>query len=53
MDKKEKKQFISELFFDEKNESLHQMTKTGFDSAEWRNLDQEIEKNLEDHFKNV
>ena len=51
MDKKEKKQFIGELWFDEKTESLHIKGKTGFDSTKWRNLDQEIEKNLEDHFK--
>ena len=35
----------------EKTESLHQMTQTGFDSAQWRNLDEEIDKNLEEHFK--
>ena len=43
---------IGEFFFDEKTGSLHQKTKTGFDSTKWRNLDQEIEKNLEEHFKN-
>ena len=42
---------IGEFFFDEKTESLHQMTQTGFDSAQWRNLDEEIDKNLEEHFK--
>jgi len=51
MDKKEKKEFIGELWFDEKTESLHIKGKTGFDSTKWRNLDQEIEKNLEDHFE--
>tara|TARA_B100001778_G_scaffold29482_1_gene21403 strand:- start:187 stop:564 length:378 start_codon:yes stop_codon:yes gene_type:complete len=51
MDKKEKKEFIGELWFDEKTESLHIKGKTGFDSTKWRNLDQEIEKNLEEHFK--
>ena len=40
-----------EFFFDEKTQSLHQMTQTGFDSAQWRNLDEEIDKNLEEHFK--
>ena len=43
---------VGEFFFDEKTGSLHQKTKTGFDSTKWRNLDQEIEKNLEEHFKN-
>ena len=47
--KNKKLDHIGELFFDEKTESLHQMTQTGFDSAEWRNLDQEIEKNLQKH----
>ena len=40
-----------EFFFDEKTASLHQKTKTGFNSYRWRNLDQQIEKNLEKHFK--
>ena len=51
MDKKEKKEFIGELWFDEKTESLHIKGKTGFNSTKWRNLDQEIEKNLEEHFE--
>ena len=41
----------SEFFFDEKTESLHQKTKIGLNSFKWRNLDQQIEKNLEKHFK--
>ena len=40
-----------ELWFSEKDESLHQKTKTGFNSYKWRNLDQEIEKNLKKHFE--
>ena len=48
----DKKESIGEFWFDEKSESLHQKTKTGFNSTKWRNLDQEIEKNLEEHFKN-
>ena len=48
----DKKESIGEFFFDEKTESLHQKTKTGFNSTKWRNLDQEIQKNLEEHFKN-
>ena len=47
--KNKKLKHVGELFFDEKTESLHQMTQTGFDSAEWRNLDQEIDKNLQKH----
>jgi len=42
---------IGEFFFDEKTESLHQMTQTGFDSAQYRNLDEEIDKHLDAHFK--
>ena len=42
---------IGEFFFDEKSESLHQKTRTGFDSTKWRNLDQELEKNLKKHFE--
>ena len=42
---------IGEFFFDEKSASLHQLTKTGFNSAQWRNLDQEIDQNLKEHFK--
>ena len=42
---------VGEFFFDEKTRSLHQMTQNGFDSAQWRNLDEEIDKNLEEHFK--
>ena len=38
---------VGEFFFDEKTESLHQMTQTGFDSAQWRNLDEEIDKKFE------
>ena len=41
-----------EFFFDEKTASLHQKTKTGFNSYRWRNLDQGLEKNLKEHFKN-
>ena len=37
---------IGEFFFDEKSESLHQLTKTGFNSAQWRNLDQVIDENF-------
>ena len=51
MDKKESEQLIGELWFDEKTESLHIKTKTGFNSTKWRNLDQEIDKNLEKHFE--
>ena len=51
--KKEKPQNVGEFFFDEKTGSLHQATKTGFDSVKWRNLDQEIDKNLEEHFKKL
>ena len=53
MDKKETKESTGEFFFDEKTESLHIKTKTGFDSTKWRNLDQEIEKNLEEHFEDL
>ena len=42
---------VGEFFFDEKTGSLHQMTQTGFDSAQWRNLDEEIDKHLDEHFK--
>ena len=42
---------VGEFFFDENTESLHQMTQTGFDSTQWRNLDEEIDKNLEEHLK--
>ena len=42
---------VGEFFFDEKTGSLHQMTQNGFDSAQSRNLDEEIDKNLEEHFK--
>lgn len=54
-DKKKNKKFenVGEFFFDEKTESLHQLTKTGFDSVKYRNLDEEIDKNLEEHFKNL
>ena len=41
---------IGEFFFDEKSESLHQLTKTGFNSAQWRNLYQEIDQNLKAPF---
>ena len=44
---------VGEFFFDEKTASLHQLTKTGFNSAKYRNLDEEIEKNLEKHFKEL
>ena len=47
----DKKEFIGELWFDEKTESLHIKGKTGFDTTKWRNLNQEIEKNLEEHFE--
>ena len=43
---------IGEFFFDEKTCSLHQLTKTGFNSAKYRNLDETIEKNLKEHFEN-
>ena len=49
--KNKKLEQVGEFFFDEKTESLHQMTQTGFDSVQWRNLDEEIDKNLEEHFK--
>jgi len=49
----DKKESIGEFWFDEKSQSLHQKTKTGFNSTEWRNLDQELEKNLEEHFKDI
>ena len=42
---------IGDFFFDEKTESLHQLTKTGFNSAQWRNLDEVIDQNLKEHFK--
>ena len=38
---------VGEFFFDEKTGSLHQMTQNGFDSAQWRNLDEEIDKKFE------
>ena len=44
---------VGEFFFDEKTESLHQLTKTGFDSVEYRNLDEKIEENLKNHFKKL
>ena len=44
---------IGEFFFDEKSESLHQLTKTGFNSAQWRNLDEVIDQNLKEHFKKL
>ena len=53
MDKKESKESIGEFFFDEKTQSLHQKTKTGFNTTKWRNLEQEIEKNLEEHFEDI
>ena len=49
--KDKKLDHVGELFFDEKTASLHQMTQTGFNSAQLRNLDEEIDKNLEEHFK--
>ena len=49
----DKKESIGEFFFDEKTESLHQKTKTGINSAEYRDLEQEIEKNLEEHFEDI
>ena len=52
MSKKELKQTVGEFWFDEKTENLHIKTRTGYDSTKWRNLEQEIEKNLEKHFKN-
>ena len=33
---------IGELAFDEKTEILHQLTKTGFNEAQYRNLEQAI-----------
>ena len=53
--KKKDKKFenVGEFFFDEKTGSLHQLTKTGFNSVKYRNLDQEIDKNLKEHFKNL
>ena len=45
--KNKKLEQVGEFFFDEKTESLHQMTQTGFDSAQWRNLDEEIDKKFE------
>ena len=44
---------VGEFFFDEKTASLHQLTQTGFDSVEYRNLDEEIEQNLEKHSKKL
>lgn len=44
---------VGEFFFDEKTESLHQLTKTGFDSVKYRNLDKKIEENLKNHFKKL
>ena len=44
---------IGDFFFDEKTESLHQLTKTGFNSAQWRNLDEVIDQNLKEHFKKL
>ena len=44
---------IGEFFFDEKSESLHQLSKTGFNSAQWRNLDQVKDQNLKEHFKKL
>ncbi len=44
---------VGEFFFDEKTESLHQLTKTGFDFVEYRNLDEKIEENLKNHFKKL
>ena len=44
---------LPDLEFDEKTQSLHQKTKTGFNTTKWRNLEQEIEKNLEEHFEDI
>ena len=44
---------IGDFFFDEKTESLHQLTKTGFNSAQWRNLDELIDQNLKEHFNKL
>jgi len=49
--KNKKEDTVGEFFFDEKTGSLHQRTKTGFDSTKWRNLDQKIEENLKKHFE--
>ena len=38
----DKKESIGEFFFDEKTESLNQKTKTGINSAEYRDLEQAI-----------
>ena len=53
MTNKKEPDSIGEFFFDEKTESLHQSTKTGFNSTQWRNLDEEIDKNLEKHFNKL
>ena len=40
--KNKKLEQVGEFFFDEKTESLHQKTKTGINSAEYRDLEQAI-----------
>ena len=42
---------VGELWFSEKDASLHQKTKPGFNSFKWRNLDQLIEKHFKKHFE--
>jgi len=50
MSKKEQKT-VGEFWFDEKTANLHIKAKTGFNTTKFRNLEQELEKNLEKHFK--
>ena len=42
MTNKKETDSIGELAFDEKTEILHQLTKTGFNDAQYRNLEQAI-----------
>ena len=44
---------VGEFWFDEKSNSLYIKSRTGFNSYKWRNLDEPIEKNLKEHFKNL
>lgn len=51
-DKKVHDTEVGEFWFDEKNQSLHIKSRTGFNSYKWRNLDEAIEENLKEHFEN-
>lgn len=41
------KQIKGDLWFSEKDERLHQATKTGFNQFSWRDLTQAIQKQLD------